>query len=136
MPSLTKAHPASVEFNLENQGANLAFFTIDYVADVSAAARALPGGFLDTVYKLIQANATLVAIGPLFDTGSQQTFAVEALGGEFPTAAWDGSNVETWPAYLQRRIVALGNPYDTIDATAVTVAGTKLAIAYAAVVAP
>jgi len=139
MPNVTKSNPASVVFNFENQGANLQFFTIDYISDVSAAARALPGGFLDTMYQLISANATIVVAGPLADTGSQQTFAVEALGGQFPTAAWDGSNSETWEAYLQRRIRALtavAATFDTIDCDAITVTPTLLGILTTAAIAP
>lgn len=129
MPDVTKSNPPSVVFNFENTGPNLMFFTVDYVADVSAAARALPNGILDKVYQTISQNATIVVAGPLLDTGTQQTFAVEAPGGDFPTATWDGTNSETWVADLEDRLQALGGgTYDTITTSSFTVTATKLGI--------
>lgn len=130
MPNVTRTHPTAMTVEFENQGANLMFFTVDYVADVSAAARAAPDGILDKVFQLIQQNATIVVAGPLFDTGSQQTFAVEAVGGNFPTSTWDGVNSETWVADLEDRIQALGaGTYDTITSSSITVTATKLGVA-------
>jgi len=125
MPNVTKTHPTSVVASFENQGANLQFFTVDYIVDVSA--ETANGQCLDKVYQLISNNATLVCAGPLFDTGSQQTFAVEALGGQFPTSNWDGTNQETWETWLQTEIVLLGTIH-AINCANFTVTAKTLAI--------
>jgi hypothetical protein len=119
MATLTKTHPATTTTNVE-VSQNLTFFTVDYV---NANASAGPEGAQQAVLKAIQDTATIVAIGPLLDTNSQQTFAVEATGG-------DGTVVA---ATLQTAIRALGT-VDTVDLSSSTVTLTKLGILTAAAV--
>jgi hypothetical protein len=119
MATLTKTHPAATTVNVE-VSQNLTFFTVDYV---NANASAGPEGAQQAVLKAIQDTATIVAIGPLLDTNSQQTFAVEATGG-------DGTVVAST---LQTAIRALGT-VDTVDLSSSTVTLTKLGILTAAAV--
>ena len=77
------------------------------------------------------ANATIVAAGPLVDSNTQQTFAVE---GDFDfSAKFDGTNSESWAADLEDRIQALGT-VDGVNCGNVTVTLTKLGILTAAAV--
>jgi hypothetical protein len=113
MAKLTKTHPVATTTNVE-VSQNLTFFTVDYV---NANASTGPEGAQQAVLNAIQDTATIVAIGPLLDTNSQQTFAVEATGG-------DGTIVAST---LQTAIRALGT-VDTVDLSSSTVTLTKLGI--------
>ena len=119
MATLTKTHPAATTTDVE-LGQNLHFFTVDYV---SANASTGPEGAQQAVLRAIEDTATIAAIGPLLDTNSQQTFAVEATGGNGTVVA----------ATLQAAIRALGT-VDSVDLSGATVTDTKLGILTAAVV--
>jgi hypothetical protein len=119
MATLTKTHPAATTTDVE-LGQNLHFFTVDYVV---ANASTGPEGAQQAVLRAIEDTATIAAIGPLLDTNSQQTFAVEATGGNGTVVA----------ATLQAAIRALGT-VDSVDLSGATVTDTKLGILTAAVV--
>ena len=74
------------------------------------------------MYNTIQRFYTIVAAGPLADTNTQQTFAVE------------GAIVAAEATTLQTALQALGT-VDSVDLSSSTVTRTKLAILTAAVVA-
>jgi len=145
MAGVTKVNPRSATVNPQNRnenqwevvGKNIGFFTVDYKSDVSGSLG--PDEVVDSVYRAIQQFTTIVAAGPLFDTGSQQTFAVEPLllSGDADPAendqitqlqGFDGSGSE--PA---SGIRGLGT-VDSIDLSSATVTATGLAIATAAAV--
>ena len=119
MATLTKTHPAATTTDTEH-GQNLHFFTVDYV---NANASTGPEGAQQAVLRAIEDTATIACIGPLLDTNSQQTFAVEATGGNGTVVA----------ATLQTAIRALGT-VDGVDLSGATVTDTKLGILTAAVV--
>ena len=130
MASVTRVNPSATTTNYEVVGKDITFFTVDYINAVNGSAG--PAGAQAAVLQAIQANATIIAAGPLLDTNTQQTFAVE---GDFNiTAQWDGTNSETWFADLEDRIQALGT-VDGVDLSSATVTGTKLGILTAAAVA-
>ena len=119
MATLTKTHPAATTTDVE-VSQNLTFFTVDYVA---ANASTGPEGAQQAVLRAIEDTATIAAIGPLLDTNSQQTFAVQATGGNGTVVA----------ATLQAAVRALGT-VDSVDLSNSTVTLTKLGILTAAAV--
>jgi hypothetical protein len=130
MAEFTRVNPVATTTNYEVVGKDITFFTVDYINAVNGSAG--PNGAQAAVLRTIQTNATIIAAGPLVDTNSQQTFAVE---GDFNiTAKWDGTNDETWFADLEDRIQALGT-VDGVSLASATVTATKLGILTAAAVA-
>jgi len=127
MAGVTKVNPAVAETNWEVVGKDLGFFTVDYISDVSGSLA--PDEVVDSVYRTIQQLTTIVAAGPLFDGGTQQTFAVEPLllSGDADPAENDQIT------QIQNAIQALGT-VDSIDLSSATVTATGLAIATAAAV--
>lgn len=75
MATPAAVNPASTTLNVEQVGRNISFFTVDYINDVSGSDG--PGETQQLVLNTIQTLHTIIAIGPLMDTGSQQTFAIE-----------------------------------------------------------
>jgi hypothetical protein len=116
---VTRVHPTAVTTNYEVVGKDLSFFTVDYVNDISASTG--PAGAIAAVYRTIAATATVVAAGPLLDTGTQQTFAVEGVDVVVAST-------------LQTAIRALGT-VDSVNLASATVTATKLGILTAAAVA-
>jgi hypothetical protein len=114
MAGVTQVHPVSVALNWEQVGKNITFFTVDYIDDISASTG--PDGIIREVYDIIQSTCTIIAAGPLVDTGSQQTFGIE---GDFSAAELAAMQV----------LIRAG----TANATA-TVTATNLGILTAAVV--
>jgi hypothetical protein len=119
--AITKVNPTATTTNVEQVGRDISFFTVDYVNAVNGSAG--PSGAQQAVLNTIQTLHTIVAIGPLLDTNTQQTFAIE---GPLYTPA-GGST-------LQASIQALGT-VDAIDLSSATVTATKLGILTAAAVA-
>lgn len=127
MAGVTKVNPAVAETNWEVVGKDLGFFTVDYISDVSGSLA--PDEVVDSVYRTIQQLTTIVAAGPLFDSGTQQTFAVEPL--LLSGAADPAENDQI--TQIQNAIQALGT-VDSIDLSSATVTATGLAIATSAAV--
>ena len=115
MPDVTKTHPTATTSDVEMMGANMSFFTVDYVATNASTG---PEGAQAKSHNAIADLNTVVAIGPMLDSNTQQTFAVEGT----PVAAT-----------LQAAIRALGT-VDSVDLSGATVTDTKLGILTAAVV--
>jgi len=109
MPSVSKAHPTAASTNVEMMGADMSFFTVDYV---NANASTGPDGAQAAAHTVISNTNTIVAIGPMLDTNSQQTFAVE---GTLDAAT------------MQAAIRALGT-VDGVNLGSSTVTATKLGI--------
>ena len=115
MPSVTRSHPAATSTDVEMMGANMSFFTVDYVATNASTG---PEGAQAASHNCISYHNNVVAIGPMLDSNTQQTFAVE--GGAVA-------------ATIQASIRALGT-VDGVDLSGATVTDTKLGILKAAVV--
>lgn len=118
--SLTRANPTATTLNVEQVGRDISFFTVDYVNAVNGSAG--PNGAQAAVLNKIMEQHTIIAIGPLLDSNTQQTFAIE---GDLYTP----NNGST----LQARIQALGT-VDSVDLSSATVTATKLGILTAAAV--
>ena len=113
----TKVNPAATTNDVEHFGRDTQFFIVDYVV---ANASTGPLGAQNAVRNTIMETATIVAIGPMLDTNSQQTFAVEGEGAVVV-------------ATLQAAIRALGT-VDSVNLGSSTVTATKLGILTAAAV--
>jgi hypothetical protein len=129
MATLTKKNETVVAPFYKN-GVHLQFFTITFVStDVTA--------MLDTDYttypttarspvavalEAVAQVASVELIGTAaFSTNTTLPLAVAALGGDFGTAKWDGTNSETFALYLQRLIRAQGT-WQGYDCNTTTVA--------------
>ena len=115
MVDVTKSHPTVAATDVEMMGADMSFFTVDYVATNASTG---PEGAQAKSHNTIADLNTVVAIGPMLDSNTQQTFAVEGT----PTAAT-----------IQAAIRALGT-VDSVNLASATVTDTKLGILTAAVV--
>jgi hypothetical protein len=118
MAGITKVNPAAVASNVEMVGKDLQFFTVDYVATNTSTG--IDGAQMQT-HRTVADSGTVVAIGPMVDSNTQQTFAVE--GSDTIVAAT-----------LQASIRALGT-VDGVNLGSATVTDTKLGILTAAAVA-
>jgi len=115
-----KTNPVGMTVNEEVVGKDMSFFTVDYINAINASQG--PLGALQAVYNTIIERWTVVAVGPLLDTNTQQTFAIEGVVEAAHITA------------LQVAIRALGT-VDGVDLSSATVTATKLGILTAAVVA-
>lgn len=126
MTGITKSNPSATTTNVETVGKDITFFTVDYINAVSGSAG--PTGVQKAVIDLIQTRAVLVAVGPLFDTNTQQTFGVE---GTFPLNIYpanDGTANLSFTAALQDDVRNLGT-FDGVDVSSATVTAKDLSIA-------
>lgn len=121
MATFTRVNPVATTTNFENVGKDINFFTVDYVNAVNGSAG--PNGAQAAVLKAIMEQHTIIAAGPLVDSNTQQTFAIEG-------PLW----TPTGGSSLQTRIQALGT-VDGVDISSATVTATKLGILTAAAVA-
>ena len=116
---VTKVNPTATTTNYEVIGKEITFFTVDYVNAINGSAG--PAGAQVAVQNTIMNVATIIAAGPLLDSNTQQTFAVER----------DLTSTEI--TALQTAIQALAT-YDSVDLSSATVTATKLGILTAAAV--
>jgi hypothetical protein len=84
MAVVTRVHPVATTLGVETAG-NLQFFTVDYIVDVST--KTGPESAQAAAIKAIQDTSTIIAMGPLGNSDTEQTFAVEAIGGDNVTKA-------------------------------------------------
>lgn len=120
MATLNKKNETVVAPFYKN-GVSLQFFEIDFGANVSAkldtdyasysgaAARSPVAVALEAIAQV----ASIEVIGTVqADSGSNAgqllRIAIAALGGDFGTATWDGTNSETFAAHLEDLVQACG----------------------------
>ncbi len=116
---VTKVNPTATTTNYEVIGKEITFFTVDYINAINGSAG--PAGAQVAVLNTIMNVATIIAVGPLLDSNTQQTFAVER----------DLSSTEL--TAIENAIKALGT-YDSVNLASATVTATKLGILTAAAV--
>ena len=92
-------------------GKTLTELSIDFNVDIDASLD--PGDAVDAVIKALSGTATIAMISAITGTGELMTVFVE---GEFPTDTYDGTNSETYAAFVQTVIRDLG----TVDSLALT----------------
>jgi len=115
----SKVNPAAMTTDYEVLTKDLSFFTVDYINAINGSVG--PEGALQAVYNTILDRWTMVCAGPLLDTNTQQTFAIEGTLAAADIAA------------LQVAVRALGT-YDGVNLASATVTATKLGILTAAAV--
>jgi hypothetical protein len=121
MATFARTNPVATTTDYEVIGKDISFFTVDYINAVNGSAG--PNGAQAAVLNQIMQLHTIVAAGPLLDTNTQQTFAIEG-------PLWTPQSGST----LQASIRALGT-VDSVDLSNATVTATKLGILTAAAVA-
>jgi len=115
MATVTRLNPAATTTGVEMVGTDITFITIDYIVAVNGSAGAV--GAQAAVLRTINTMHTIVAAGPLGNSNTEQTFAIE--GPLFtPTGGTD----------LQAQIRALGT-VDSISLAGATVTTKTLVIA-------
>lgn len=107
-------------------GVTLQFLTITFPASVAGLTSATVAGIKSPVVQALEAISQVASV-ELIGTVSTTTLplAVAALGGDFGTETYDGTNSETFAAYCQRLIRAAGTNTGTLQGianTATTVA--------------
>ena len=118
MPTVDKVNPITRNVARSFNGKTVQQYQVDLDADASGELE--PGEAVEAVLRAFSERATVIMHSGLTDNDEQMTVFVE---GEFPTDTYDGENSETFGAYVQSEIVALGNEYgpNDFDMTAVTV---------------
>jgi hypothetical protein len=109
----TKVNPAATSTDVEMIGKDVQLFTVDYINAVNGSAG--PSGVQSAVLDKIMQTATIIAVGPLGNGNTEQTFMTEGA---------DSVVVAT----LQADIRTLGT-YDSVDVSAATVTAKDLTIA-------
>lgn len=127
MATFARVNPVATTTDYEVVGKDIGFFTVDYIAAVNGSAG--PNGAQTAVLNAIMIQHTIIAAGPLVDTNTQQTFAIEG-----PLYTPQGGDALTGGDTLQARIRALGT-VDGVDLSNATVTATKLGILTANAVA-
>ena len=122
MASFARVNPAATTLNVEQIGPDISFFTVDYI-NTGVAASNGPTGVQQAVLQAIQTMHTIICTGPIIDTDTQQTFAIQ---GPLYTPAGGIT--------LQAAIRLLGT-VDGVDVSSATVTATKLGIFTAAAIA-
>jgi hypothetical protein len=122
MASFARVNPVATTLNVEQVGPDISFFTVDYI-NTGVAASNGPNGVQQAVLRAIQNLHTIICTGPIIDSDSQQTFAIQG-----PLYTPNGGTT------LQAAIQALGT-VDGVDVSSATVTATKLGIFTAAAIA-
>ena len=115
MATFARTNPVATTTNYEVVGKDLSFFTVDYINAVNGSAG--PNGAQAAVLNQIMQLHTIVAAGPLGNSNTEQTFAIEG-------PLWTPQNGST----LQASIRALGT-VDGVDLSNATVTAKDLYIA-------
>jgi len=115
MATFTRTNPIATTTNYEVVGKDISFFTVDYINAINGSVG--PEGAHQVVLNAIMQLHTIVAAGPLFDTNTQQTFAIEG-------PLWTPQGGVT----LQAAIRALGT-VGGVDLSGATVTAKDLSIA-------
>ena len=130
MPSINKKNE-TVGLPLYKNGVSLQLFKITFPSDVSAkldtdytnytgdAAKSPVAGALDAIAQV----ATIEVAYSLQTGGTVLPIAVAALGGDFGTDTWDGTNSETFATHLQDLVRAVGTRQGVASTTTNVAAG-------------
>ncbi len=115
MAELTKKNEA-VQLPLFKNGVSLQWFTVDFNTSITAKTSATTAGVPSPVVKALEAIAQVASIEVVGNpqtgqfgqgAGSMIRVAVAALGGDFRTDTYDGTNSETLAAHLEDLIQAV-----------------------------
>lgn len=104
-------------------GVSLQWFTLTFPSAVNAKLEATTAGVRSPVVVALEAIAQVASIeiiGTLKNSNTELSFGVAALGGDFGTDTWDGSNSETFAAHLEDLVQATGS-YQSVNNASTTV---------------
>ena len=107
MATFTRTNPVATTIPTENVGKDVTMFTVDYINAVNGSAG--PEGAQAAVLNTIQQMHTILLAGPLGNTNTEQTFAIEG-----PLFTPQGGST------LQAQLQALGT-VDGVDLSSTTV---------------
>jgi hypothetical protein len=115
MATFARTNPVATTVPFENVGKDISFFTVDYINAVNGSAG--PNGAQAAVLNTIMVQHTIIAAGPLGNSNTEQTFAIEG-------PLYTPQNGTT----LQAAIRALGT-VDGVDLSSATVTAKDFYIA-------
>lgn len=107
-------------------GPNLQFFTITFPSTVASKLGATAAGVRSPVVAALNAIAQVCSIeiiGSLKNSGTELTVGVVALGGNFGSEKYDGTNTETFAEHLEDLVQASGNLQSVNNASSTVTAG-------------
>jgi hypothetical protein len=108
--ALIKVNPTIANIGRSFNGKTVQAFTVDLAVNATdfGATEMGPNGAVQEVLRVLSKNATIVMHSALRSDGSNngQVFDIY-FEGEFPTDTYDGSNSETFAAFLQTEIRTL-----------------------------
>jgi hypothetical protein len=129
MATLIKKHE-EVGLPLFKNGVSLQFVTVTFPSDVSAKLEATTAGARSPVVVALEAIAQVASIeviGTLGNTGTTLPLALAALGGDFPTDTYDGTNSESLVEHLEDLVKAAGTHQSVNLGSATVAAGAAFA---------
>ena len=121
----------AVSLPLFKNGPNLQFFTLSFPSVIHEKLVATAAGVRSPVVAALDAIAQVCSIeivGVVKNSNLDITVGIAAIGGDFPaspTQKWDGTNLESFAAYLQRLVQASGN-LQSVNNASTTVAAFVL----------
>jgi hypothetical protein len=107
-------------------GPTLQFFTLTFPSAINAKLGATAAGVRSPVVAALDAIAQVCSIeiiGSPQNSNTEISIGVVALGGNFGTDRWDGTNSETFAAHLEDLVQASGNLQSVNNASTTVVAG-------------
>ena len=117
----TKVNPIQANVARHFNGKSVTAITVNAAAGNMLTDSDLgPNGTFQAIIRAITLEATPILVSAV-DTATGRAFDVY-YEGEFGTDTWDGTNSQTYAAYLQALVRALGNDVDGVDLTGATVA--------------
>ena len=116
----TKVNPIQANVARHFNGKSVTALTVNAGAGNMLTGSDLgPNGTFQAIIRAITLEATPILVSAI-DTATGRAFDVY-FEGEFGTDTWDGTNSQTYAAYLQALVQALGDDVDGIDLTGATV---------------
>jgi hypothetical protein len=107
-------------------GPTLQFFTLTFPSAIDAKLGATAAGVRSPVVAALDAIAQVCSIeiiGSPQNSNTEISIGIVALGGNFGTDRWDGTNSETFAAHLEDLVQASGNLQSVNNASTSVVAG-------------
>jgi hypothetical protein len=107
-------------------GPTLQFFTLTFPSAINAKLGATAAGVRSPVVAALDAIAQVCSIeiiGSPQNSNVEISIGVVALGGNFGTDYWDGTNNETFAAHLEDLVQATGSYQSVDNGTTTVVAG-------------
>jgi len=112
-------------------GPTLQFFTLTFPSAINAKLGATAAGVRSPVVAALDAIAQVCSIeiiGSPQNSNTEISIGVVALGGNFGTDYWDGTNSETFAEHLEDLVQASGNLQSVNNASTLVTAGIATGI--------